>query len=134
MFSSLKLSNCWLPALGKCAFSVFGNHENALFYPLTTDTLEHFTSFPASNLEKVWNNDNCWLPVLRKVHFRYLETTKMYFSLLWLLTLCSISLFSRIKFWEGLEQFKIIYWCLESTKMYFSFGIFLLTTNTLQHK
>ena len=35
---------------------------------------------------------------------------------------------SRIKFWEGLEQFKIIYWCLESTKMYFSFGIFLLTT------
>ena len=76
----------------KCIFSVFGNHENTLFYPLNTNTLQHFTLFPASNLEKVWNNDNCWLPVPRKVHFRYLETTKMYFSLLWLLTLCSISL------------------------------------------
>ena len=38
----------------KSTFSVFGNHENVLFSPLTTDTLQHFTLFPGLNFEKVW--------------------------------------------------------------------------------
>ena len=46
----------------KCAFSMFGNRENVLFSPLTTNALHHFILFPGRNLEKARNNSklsNC---------------------------------------------------------------------------